>query len=257
MPIPEYIPEELACEEWRPLPKYEDLYDISDLGRYRRDGRILTPQLSGQKGKQYYRANPWRNNIGGYAYIHRLVAIAFIDNPLYLPEVDHKDRDRWNNRRSNLRWCLSLSNHGNQSGQKNKTSIYKGVFFDIERQAWIANITMGGTLKYIGAFRSPEAAAIAYDQRARAHWGEFALENTKTFGLAMSVDEEQEILERDRIARTYLLGPQPRLTGTEVQEIRAAYSVSPSRQTVADLALLYNRSGPTIRDVVAFRTWKG
>lgn len=42
--------------------------------------------------------------------VHRLVAEAFIPNPLNLPEVDHDDRDKTNNNVSNLKWITSQGN---------------------------------------------------------------------------------------------------------------------------------------------------
>ena len=42
--------------------------------------------------------------------VHRIVALAFIDNPLNLPEVDHIDNDKTNNHVSNLQWISSKDN---------------------------------------------------------------------------------------------------------------------------------------------------
>ena len=43
-------------------------------------------------------------------FVHRLVAIAFIDNPDNLPQINHKDENTANNKADNLEWCTAEYN---------------------------------------------------------------------------------------------------------------------------------------------------
>jgi hypothetical protein len=87
-------------EIWRSVEGWEDLYEVSNLGRVRRNGRILNGTFTG-KGQQIWLSCP------GYktrAYIHRLVAEAFLGPCPSRGEVIHKNNDLFDNGVENLRW---------------------------------------------------------------------------------------------------------------------------------------------------------
>ena len=46
---------------------------------------------------------------------HRLIAVQFLPNPKHLPVVDHKNRNRHDNRVCNLRWVSYSDNNFNKS----------------------------------------------------------------------------------------------------------------------------------------------
>lgn len=108
---------------WRPIKGYEGAYEVSDGGDVRsvervitcKDGRkmpihgkVLSP---GVGGNGYKIISLWKNNRVEMAYVHRLVAETFIDNPEGKPTVNHKDGDRLNNQVSNLEWATYLENN--------------------------------------------------------------------------------------------------------------------------------------------------
>ena len=90
-------------EEFRDIPGYEGVYEVSNLGRVRRNGKILKP-IKDKDG--YLRVNLCKNGIRRTSsLIHRLVALAFLHNPDNKPQINHKDEDKTNNAVDNLEWC--------------------------------------------------------------------------------------------------------------------------------------------------------
>ena len=91
--------------------------------------------------------------------------------------VDHEDGDGLNNRRSNLRGCGKGENAYNRSPRQGSSTPYKGVYFNKQKQKFIAQIHVGDKQIYLGQSDVPGDAAQAYDVAAVQHFGEFARPN--------------------------------------------------------------------------------
>jgi hypothetical protein len=103
-------------EIWKDIEGFEGCYQVSNYGRIRslrnqrgirKVPKILKPEIM-KKG--YLRIPLRKNYCQKHVMVHRLVAIAFVPNPLSLPYVNHKDEDKSNNLASNLEWCTNEYN---------------------------------------------------------------------------------------------------------------------------------------------------
>lgn len=91
------------------------------------DGKIAIPAETGVRFLKH------SINSLGYAvvtinkktvYAHRLIASAYIPNPLNKPVIDHIDRNRSNNRIDNLRWVTQRENLSNTEKVDNALKRY-------------------------------------------------------------------------------------------------------------------------------------
>ena len=104
-------------EIWKDVLGYGGLYQVSNRGRVKslhpnRKQNKLMDLLENERG--YYRVHLTKGNSQNFKMVHRLVTEAFLDNPLNLPQVNHKDENKKNNYVENLEWCTNLDNqrHG-------------------------------------------------------------------------------------------------------------------------------------------------
>lgn len=87
--------------------------------------------------------------------------------------IDHRNRNRWDNRRENLRWVTSRGNGANRASKGNSKTGYRGVALPDRGSGF--GVRVAG--RYIGKFKTAEEAARAYDAEARRVFGEAAVLN--------------------------------------------------------------------------------
>lgn len=111
--------------EWKPIPNYEGIYEVSSCGKVRSlnrrrlhtfnkgcvmnryyKGKVLAPVLNGG----YFKVTLTRDNIPTQIAIHRLVATAFLPNADNKPFVNHKNGIKTDNNFNNLEWVTPLEN---------------------------------------------------------------------------------------------------------------------------------------------------
>ena len=110
-------------EVWKDIKGYENLYQVSNLGRIKSLGRrsinknghiyyskekILKSTLTSHK---YKVIGLYKNRKSKQAYIHRLIAEYFIPNPENKPHINHKNGIRHDNRIENLEWVTCYENN--------------------------------------------------------------------------------------------------------------------------------------------------
>lgn len=120
-------------EEWRDVPGYEGLYEVSNLGRVRRNGRILRPY---KDTWGYLSVSLSKNGIRRIVSVHRLVAQSFIPNPNNYPQINHRDENKTNNAISNLEWCTCEynQNYGTRNERLSKPVLQYDLLGNFVRE---------------------------------------------------------------------------------------------------------------------------
>lgn len=128
----------------------------------------------------------WYLHPGGYAQAVPEKSISFLMHRVILEHheinlsglfVDHINRNKLDNRKSNLRTCTPSQSVQNRARPKHNKSGFKGVDWVKKDRRFRAKIRVDGVTTTLGYFRSAIEAACAYNQAAVQHHGKFAVLN--------------------------------------------------------------------------------
>lgn len=104
----------------------------------------------------------------------------FIMPPVPGMMVDHKDQNKLNNQRDNLRYVTKSQNMQNQPKTKKNTSGHKGVYFlksGTRVNRWFAKLVVDGKVHQSNYVATKEEATKLYEQLASKYQGEYKSTN--------------------------------------------------------------------------------
>ena len=126
-------------EEWRDIKGFEGKYMVSNLGRvkslnYHRTGKEKIMK-GNANGDGYLYVTLSKDGKVKTCRINRLVAQAFLENPNNLPEVNHKDENKYNNCVENLEYCSRSYNVNYGTGIKRSAEKHRKPVYSIDKES--------------------------------------------------------------------------------------------------------------------------
>ena len=171
-------------ENWKQVPGFEGIYEVSDHGNIRSIDRVVSYK-DGRTRRFKGKLLAPRVNEDGYLQvqlsvkdkpktvkIHRIVAEVFIQNPDGLPEVNHRDEDKTNNAASNLEWCSHgyNSRYGTRGARiSKKHGKPVEVYAPGDAQASLRFDSISQAAEYFGVTGESVRQAIKYGWKCKGY----------------------------------------------------------------------------------------
>ena len=145
------------------LPSNDRLLALYD---YNPETGVVTDKRTSKRAGSVTPTGYRRMRIDGEYYReHRIIykMMTCVDPGDY--EIDHINRDRSDNRWSNLRICTH--------GQNQVNAPATGIYYDKRRKTWSVKLRVQGKLKHMSTHTCPLLARLDYERVARDIHGEF------------------------------------------------------------------------------------
>jgi len=148
---------------WKDVVGFEDRYKVSSAGLvYSKHKNQLKATKKNNRG--YVQVSLHKDGKEHTYLLHRVVAMAFIPNPNNLPQINHIDEDKENNRVENLEWCTRIENE--RHGTKHKRCVEHTDYNAIARKNSkpVAQYTLDGKLIKIWESLAAMSAETGYSR---------------------------------------------------------------------------------------------
>lgn len=145
-------------EIWKTVEGFEN-YEVSNRGNVRSKDRVairkgkethlkgmmLLPSMNerGYKRVTLYGGNRTKRK---QILVHRLVAEAFLDNPVGLPYINHKDENPQNNSVENLEWCTAKYNSNYGTAIERRVAHQDWRSISAKQSIAVMQLTMDGEI---------------------------------------------------------------------------------------------------------------
>jgi predicted XRE-type DNA-binding protein len=219
-----------------------DNYEVSNLGKVRNinTSKVLKDRMN---PKGYLNVVLYLDGKTKHHSVHRLVALAFLPNPLNKSQVNHiKGREKTNNKVDNLEWCSNQENqrHAFDNGLQSARRGEKNNFSTLSESKVleIRSLLSKGVSQYkIAEMFNVGRSCIASIQAGRT-WGHLKTDGFTPFS-------------KDTLGEN---NNKSKLTKQDVLKIRELYSTNLYSQK--NLGEMFNVSKTSIRNIINNKTWK-